>query len=162
MSGAILNHADQSKKLIVSQFQQSPRLLSAVAALMSPIQKLEFELFKLLYLRSLGFSDGAQLDALGDLLTLPRAGRTDAAYRDALIAAVLRNNCNGTPDDIMRYVMAQNGNLPVYFAEVGTAGFVLENRGLSVPGLAQMVRDVAPAGVGPITVTQAPEGPVVV
>ena len=162
MTGAILDHAAQSRKLIVSQFQQSPRLLATLAALMVPVQQLEFELFRLLYLRSLAFSDGAQLDALGDLRTLPRAGKTDAAYRDAMRAAVLRNTCNGTPDELIRYVRSLNGNLPVQYAETGTAGFALENRGASVPGLARLVRDVAPAGVGPIVVSQAPEGPVTV
>jgi hypothetical protein len=158
---AVASYADQMKALLVSQFAGAANLHALLAALAQLPQELETVFQRLRYLRSISLADGVQLDALGELLSEPRAGRQDVEYRAVLRYATMRNACTCTPNDLIRYVQALSGQNDVEYIETPPASFEIVNNGTLVLDLPQRIRAVIPAGVGPVSVTQT-SGTVVV
>lgn len=151
---AVASYAAQMKALLASQFAGATNLHSLLGALAGPAQDLETTLQRVRYLRSISLAEGVQLDALGELLSEPRAGRQDVEYRLVLRFATLRNACKCTPDDLIRYVQALSGQADVEYIETPPASFEIVNYGPEVLDLNIRMRQVIPAGVGPVTVTQ--------
>lgn len=99
---------------VLSQYQQSKRLLGIMEAGTQQADQVEEALFQVRNGFFLATAVGVQLDILGRIYREPRLGRTDDAYRDAIrlraataisgtpdeIITFLRNFVAGTPEDI--------------------------------------------------------------
>lgn len=105
---------------------------------------------------------GAQLDILGQLVGQPRQGgaypmgESDAAYRQKIAAAILRNRSGGTVPDLIAVVseLLSDVSPTVIVTQAGTAAFALTVT-VSTPldagqlaSLASFVQAAKAAGVG--------------
>jgi hypothetical protein len=71
-------------------------------------------------------SEGAQLDGIGRIVGESRFGRSDADYRNALLARILLNKSRGTIEDILGVLLAElDGVFTLQFTEHAPAGYLL-------------------------------------
>lgn len=148
------SYAAQMKALLVQQFQTTPRLHGFLAAVAGSFDEFEREAQRVLYLRSLDLASGVQLDLMGDLLGEPRSDRGDPEYRLELTFLVMQNVLQGTPNDFIRLVQALAHTGDVAITENFPASFTLTHTGDDVLDLANRIRPLIPAGVGPVTLVQ--------
>lgn len=82
--------------LLLGQFHGKPRLEAVIRALLDGVQDAENALWQLYSERWVDTAVGRQLDELGGVLDLPRAGRLDETYRAFLRARVRVLRSDGT------------------------------------------------------------------
>lgn len=152
---APVSYAAQAKLLLAEQFSESTTLHALLAALALPFEELELQWQKLLYLRGISLSEGAQLDRLGEVLGEPRSDRSDVDYRFELAAVVRQNVHQGTPDAFIELVQYLSGSNEVEYTEDYPAAFTIVNNGELILDLVDRIRPLIPAGVGPVTLTQS-------
>ncbi len=85
----IPSHGDADVALLLDQFQRKPRLVALIRALASEIQDLDDAAWQVLTERGLDNAIGAQLDMIGKVVDLARAGWDDEVYRGHLRAQIL-------------------------------------------------------------------------
>lgn len=143
----VVDYENQAVKLLASQFGDAEQFQKFLKILIAPFQEIEYELQRLMYLRSITLADGAQLDKIGGDLEQPRGGLTDANYRDALRLRIRRNVHNASPNQIIEYARIVSSATIIEFIE-GLASYTLNHNG-DVTKLTQAVlEDVTAAGVG--------------
>jgi hypothetical protein len=104
-----INHLDKVA-LMLSTFQNKPRMTNFVLSFAEQSEDLEVMFRQLLEERSLDTSSGVQLDAIGTIIGEARLGRDDAEYLLALRIRIAINSSSGTVRDIIevtRLVLAQ-------------------------------------------------------
>ena len=99
----------EAQRDLLAQFQNSPNLNGLVAALVQQAQDLEDATNQLLTQTSLDTAIGAQLDVIGEILSLDRGSLTDEEYRADLRIRVLIITSSGTADDILNVLIARYG-----------------------------------------------------
>lgn len=97
----IENHAEEAKKRLLKQFQNSKILNDFVETIGERFQELENELFNLYFLNYLK-AEGNKLDDFGDIIGSLRAGLDDEKFKNLLTAAICENNSEGTIEDLIQ------------------------------------------------------------
>lgn len=90
------NHCKQSIDLLISQYQNKPRIAALICSYQSEIQAIEDAIATLYeYALSIEKAQGVALDRLGRILREARNGRADDPYRRSLRVRVLVNKSSG-------------------------------------------------------------------
>jgi hypothetical protein len=130
----------------------SNRMFDLITPFLEEIQEIEYVLGDLRLWRSIDSAIGAQLDGLGDILNVPRAGQTDVEYRFSLKLKVYLNRSSGQPETIIVFIADITDSSVVRLMERYPGKIRLEVNGTNVipifPTLVQIVQQLAPAGVG--------------
>lgn len=132
---------------VLSQYQQSKRLLGIMEAGTLQADQVEEALFQVRNGFFLATAVGAQLDTLGKIYREPRRGRTDAVYRDA-IRLRAATAISGTPDEIIMFLKNFVAGTPEdieYHPEYPGKYVVTTSNGAFTAGNALDV--ISPAGV---------------
>lgn len=94
----IESHCEEGKKLFISEFREKPRLAGFLCALLGDAgaQEIEDVLWQVMVGRTLDHAIGDQLDGIGQVVDLARAGWEDETYRTLLRAQILVLRSKGT------------------------------------------------------------------
>lgn len=121
------DHCHDALALLLTQFQDKPRLAAVLCAFVDPVQETEDAAWQLLAERDLDTAVDAQLDMLGRLVGEAREGRTDTEYRPFVRARVLINRSNGLPEEILTIVRVVVGDaVELHLREHFPAAFIVE------------------------------------
>ena len=141
---------------LTGQFENSPKLRSLVAAIVSALGDLEIASDAVKSQRWIDIAIGKQLDGLGTIVLEARQGRDDETYRRALKYRIFVNTSNGTPGDLIKGLrfLTQPGDLQYLEAYPATA-LLFTDGILTPPEIQIQIQDLAPAGVStvPVAVT---------
>lgn len=113
-------HCAEGKKLLLSQFRGKPRIEGVLCALLDAVQDWEDVVLQVYMGRWIDVAEGIQLDQLGDLIDLARAGWPDETYRMLLRAQILVLRSDGEWPDIFG-VLAAIGYTAVHGHDVAVA-----------------------------------------
>ena len=144
----ITNHTQAALGRLYEQFKNATRLRDTIGPIIDQIQDLEDAFFEVLQERSLETAIGEQLDLLGTVIGLARAGRTDDQYRTALKVQIQVNLSQGEPNRILDVVESITDADLLYF-EFFPASFAIQIDGTIDDPLVlfDTVRRMKPAGV---------------
>ena len=143
---------EHAKSLLLPQFRGKPRLEALLCALTEEIADLEGAIWDVFTKRWLTTAEGVQLDLLGGILDLPRAGWGDDTYRALLAAWILVLRSEGTRPDLLRILEAMGVTLTLTsIAQSGTAAFIVTlGEVITVPEPADIFRFIDQARGGGI------------
>ncbi|GAB5541387.1 MAG: hypothetical protein SangKO_011470 [Sandaracinaceae bacterium] len=151
-------------ELFQGQYRDKPRFEALTCAAAAGAQDVENAFWQLFTERWVGTAVGGQLDGLGSVLGLPRAGRLDETYRAFLRARVLSLRSTGTTVDIRAVLTAVGISTAGVDAQVDyPAAWILRVRETLPPGVsgADVFELVEPAGPNGVRLTLvAPEAPI--
>lgn len=99
-----LIHVKEALDKLLSQDWDKERIQYIVQAFAKSVQVTEDNLWALYSQRSLDTAEGAQLDAIGEIVDLNRGDLTDTEYRDRLRAKIRANRSFGQADDLLSIV----------------------------------------------------------
>jgi hypothetical protein len=127
-------------------------------ALLSPAAALESAMRQVLTLRSIDTAVGAQLEAIGDLVGMPRQSvADDEIYRRYVRAAIATNKSDGVTEDILTIarLVVNDGAATLSNKNQGIAAFVLVVGGIAFSDavatvLVTLLRRAAADGVRPV------------
>lgn len=91
------DYTTQGLGRLIGQYQDKPNIRGIVSPWLDQIQAAENALWEIVTLRYLNTAAGTQLDTLGVVVGLGRAGLDDASYVIALKAQILTNRSDGDP-----------------------------------------------------------------
>lgn len=100
----VTTHVDDAKANLAGFLKNKANLAALISALVTEVQTLEDALWQLLTQRDLDSAAGQQLDGIGDILNLLRAGLSDDAYRTQLRAKILLDVISGLPNEVLGLV----------------------------------------------------------
>lgn len=134
---------------LIDQFKGQPNIEAFIEAWAQQSQEVELAAFEVLTETTLDAAVGVQLDGLGDIVGVERAGLSDTDYRLRIRAQILLNNSSGTIDDIIQIAVAL-GATSVTLAEVFPAKIELNVTTPIASGeqIGTVLADATPAGVG--------------
>lgn len=91
----ITTHVQDGLDNLLSQYQDKPRFVALITAILTEVQRLEDVAYAVLIGRLLDTAVGVQLDRIGALVNWPRLGHVDSDYRRLIKVAVqiLRHDC---------------------------------------------------------------------
>jgi hypothetical protein len=116
--------------------------------LVDQVQELEDILYDLLIQRGISVAVGVQLDRIGILVGLPRAGgQSDIEYRALLEVQITRNLSYGSGDTLINITAAMTESSIVTLDEYFPAEIEIIFNGDRVSGLADIIDSVAMGGV---------------
>lgn len=72
MTPVLINHAAQARALVATQYVESAKFLSTLAAVMARVQELESVLLSLQYISDVDTAEGVNLDVIGDIVGISR------------------------------------------------------------------------------------------
>ena len=146
----ISDHVPRAIALFIEQFEDKPVLEANERSFLSPVQPLE-DLLQDMKRDMLNLTGGTgdRLDIIGEILNLPRDGRPDSDYRNALIAKIGILSSNGEPESVRNAAIFFTGASSVKLDEVYPAGLsLLINTIFPIPTLLlPLMENVASAGV---------------
>jgi len=119
------------------------------------MQELEDAVWSVLTERWVPEAIGAQLDEMGEIVGEPRLGRTDAEYRPAIELRISLNQSGGEPERIIEFLRRIAGADAVIYKEIWPAKIEIYVRGDIDESQARRVRELVPAGVGTIYITES-------
>jgi len=102
----VTDHEEQGLALLIEQFRDKPRIEILVRALMAQVQEAEDALWDLSFKRALANAEATQLDALGEIVLLPRNGMDDDTYRAWIGAVHLISRSGGLPEQLLSILSA--------------------------------------------------------
>lgn len=94
------NHIEEALSNLMGQYKGKPNMEGTIKAWVRQIQDLENAAFQV-YSLWLDNAVGANLDNIGTIFNVERAGRSDESYRRAITTAIFVINGSGTPEDIL-------------------------------------------------------------
>ena len=145
------DHCADGLELLLSQFQNKPRLAGVLCAFLESVQEVEDAAWQLLTERDLDSAVGAQLDQLGRLVGEERQGRTDGQYRPFVRARILINRSNGRGEELLTILRVVLGDaVALRLREEYPAAFtvvVSELGALTPDTLIRLLRQAKAAGV---------------
>lgn len=129
---------------VLEQYKNSPKLRLFLQLLVSEFDDHEVWLQELMTVYDLATSEGVQLDIIGAVLGVDRAGRGDDAYRAELMVWV-GTQLSGTPEDVITTVADVTQSSRVEYIPWYPAKYwlVYNGRGLTTP----LLNRVSPSGV---------------
>lgn len=147
---------------LTEQFKGQPNIAALLTALVQPTQDLQDACTELLTERSISTAVGVQLDTIGDILNLPRAGLTDAVYRLYLSGKAAADRSRGLTEDLItvsRAVLAGTTSVVVVTTQtVATVVVNINNYSMpssTPPALLSLLKEAAAAGVRVILETSS-------
>ena len=151
----IETHADDAADRLTSQYADAEKLRGLLSLWGERVQRIEDAARSLLTDRWLDVAVGRQLDELGEVVGEPRLGRTDETYREAINVRITINQSGGEPERIIEFFRRIAGANQVLYQEVYPAKFELFVGGDVSLEQAGRVREIVPAGVGTIYISEA-------
>ncbi len=147
-SSKIIDYSTRSLEFLASQFKDADNLIGFIQAIIESVQDVENVADDLMTDR-LDFktAEGIQLDNIGTIVGVLRAGLSDALYRIEIAAAITRNSALPTPNDFIQAIISLTGSTYTRFWELVPAAIQMHFNGEVIDGLADLVDDMAPAGV---------------
>lgn len=121
----INDHINQALRRLITQYKESPNIISLLNVFVQQIQDLEDTFFQLLQERSLFSAVGVQLDKLGTTLDQGRMGLSDDDYRVLLLIKISEINSEGTPEDLISIFKNIMRAQSVMYGEIYPAGFFM-------------------------------------
>jgi hypothetical protein len=101
------SHCESGKALLLYQFRVGkPRMAALLCALLEGVQDAEDGIWSVLVGRNLDYAVGLQLDGIGEIVDLARAGWLDETYRALLRAQILVLRSEGTWPDLYKVLTA--------------------------------------------------------
>lgn len=97
----VANHVERALARLKHQFKDKAQLEAFLSILVEPVQRLEDTLWAMFNERSIDTAVGAQLDAIGKLVGMPRDGRVDDDYRRFVRAQISTNTSKGTVANLL-------------------------------------------------------------
>jgi hypothetical protein len=116
MIAQMTNHVAAAKARLLQQYKHSERFSSLIEILFGQqIQEIEDAAYPFYGRLDIDGSQGVQLDGIGTIVGLARAGWDDALYRILLKAKVGKNVSRGTIEDVISVwqLLAQAGQIQV-------------------------------------------------
>lgn len=95
------NHVAEALALLTEQFKGKPVIEALLSSAVRPVQRLEDELWILLWAWTVDHAVGAQMDDLGVVVGEAREGRSDDDYRIALRLRIRINRSMGRASDMV-------------------------------------------------------------
>ncbi len=143
------NQSRETAGLLITQFSTQPNMVALAQIFGAKIQEVEDALFQLFELRGVSTAFGAQLDILGSIVGVLRAGLNDTDYATAIRAEILLNTDSATVQQILSLMYAAFPNHTFTMIEEYPATFtILAHEVLDNPIQAgQLVQSAKPAGV---------------
>jgi hypothetical protein len=151
----ITDHKDRGDSRWTSQYSDAERLKGWTRVWSGRIQQLEDAAYTLLTDRWVDDAAGQQLDEIGEIVGEPRLGRTDEDYKFAIDTRISINRSGGEPERIIEYLRRITGASQVIFKEIYPAKAEIFVQGELSDDQAQSLRDLIPAAVGRIFVTES-------
>jgi len=162
MSEKITDFEERAKARLPEQFKNKVRIEGALDAFSDEVQELEDAADQVLLERTLADSIGEQLDLLGTIFDEPRAGQSDADYRDAIKQKIFRIGSNGEPNTLLDSLKFLAGSVSTKLTELFPATVFLRSEGGSIAGketfIAQTLQTIKPAGVRLFPINQVAAG----
>lgn len=144
----ILDHIERTKSFLLEQFKGKENFEKLVKVLVAPLQECEDVAWQLFALRSLPNAEGAQLDGIGDIFGVPRAGLTDPEYREAIYRRIYEIGVSGTPDELLGVLESITGAQMVRYTGVFPASVQLFVVAETIPpGLLDFMTRLTGAGI---------------
>jgi hypothetical protein len=138
---------------LTSQFSEEPRIHGFVGALVGGLADVDAVCDTLATGRWISTAEGVQLDGCGAIVGEIRAGRTDAAYRDAIRFRVFANTSQGTPTFLIRGLKFLTAPDDSQYLEAKPASALIFTDGMNVDYTIQpIMQGIAPAGISTIPV----------
>lgn len=153
MFTVIPNHFQQAVARLLQQYQTATNLQNFMAAIIQPVQDIEYQLNDLNVQRELANAVGVQLDNIGTIVGLARpAGATDSIYRQELYGQIGINVSQGQPEQVIQTFQLFTQTNLVLLWEYFPAQIMLESsfayaNQAAVDAMIALVEEVAPAGV---------------
>lgn len=94
------NHIEEALSNLMGQYKGKTNMEGVIKAWGRQFQELENAAFQV-YSLWLDTAVGTNLDNIGTIFNVDRAGRSDEAYRRAITTAIFVINGSGTPEDIL-------------------------------------------------------------
>ena len=151
----IEDHKERALKRLVEQDRSAENFRKIVETAAERYQGLEEVGYALLTERNIFDAVGSQLNGIGEIVGEPRLGRTDETYREAINVRITINQSGGEPERIIEFFRRIAGADQVLYQEVYPAKIELFVGGDVSLEQAQRVRDIVPAGVGTIYISEA-------
>lgn len=150
----VVSHCDEGRALLVSQYQDKPRLAALLCAVLDAVQVVDdaaFDVYSELW--DLEAAEGVQLEVLGRIVGEERRGKTDDRYRDALRVRILVSRSSGRMDELIEIVRridryADEPTATVVVTEHYPAALVVEGRRTLVNDPAEIARFLRAARAG--------------
>ena len=145
---------DTAKRLLLSQYRESPRVQALVRACAGAAQKVEDIGFDFLVSTTLSAASGWVLDQWGVIVGESRGALDDTDYRRFLQARILANLSEGTTDDLIEVfeIVAGPGDVrqyDLYPAALALAVYREEPLSDAIRArIRAIMDDIRPAGVG--------------
>lgn len=123
----INDHVEIAQSKLISQFRGKTRLEQLLSVYTKQTQDLEDAFNSILTKTPLSVATGVTLDAIGSIVDEPRSGRTDTAYRQAILAKGRAISADGTASNIIEvFQILGQGGLLITLQDVGPATFKLD------------------------------------
>lgn len=151
----ITDHNEVALSRYTYQYTEAGTLQALTTLWAERMQALEDAAWSVLTERWIAPAAGVQLDELGDIVGEPRLGRTDETYRDALEVRISINRSGGEPERIIEFLTRIAGANQVLYQEVYPAKIELFVGGDVSLEQAQRVREIVPAAVGTIYISES-------
>lgn len=109
---------------ILNQFKNKPKIYNLLESYKLEADEIRAVLYQLKALKNIQIVSGETLNILGDLLNVPRKGRTDYYYRIAILSAISTYQLHGRTNDILSFFASH------YFIDRKTKLTLLSTEGL--------------------------------
>lgn len=96
-----ISHPTNAEERLLWQFSDSHGVKSLTKALADELQQIQLDTFAVYNNLDINDAYGDFLDILGSDVSLPRGGRSDTEYRDAIILKQILTTADATPDSIL-------------------------------------------------------------
>lgn len=95
-------HESEVEGLQLEQFKDATNISALIGVYVNEVQNIENSIFDVRSAYWLDYAIGAQLDAVGDIVGLGRAGLSDAVYRNLLRMQIVANGSSGSIAELLR------------------------------------------------------------
>jgi len=148
-----MSYVSDALSRITSQFEQSPKVLALLAAIVGPLDSLQLESDSIKTERWIDTAIGAQLDGCGAIVGETRQGRDDDSYRAAIRFRVFVNVSEGTSGALIKGLKYLVLSDEYQYIEAYPATAILFANGPFVPsGIQSQIQDLAPAAISDVPV----------
>ena len=148
---------EQGLSRVLSQFNDSPLFLGLVKSYLESVQSTEDGIFQLLDQRSVYTAFGTTLDYIGAIVGEQRLGKSDSAYRDAILFRIFLNSSEGTPDQLLQILQTASGGTNVRLWEHFPVSCIFYTNGDITEGILDAMQDASPATSGNVGIIHDPD-----
>ncbi len=142
-----IDHESDIESLLIDQYCDSTTLINIISGISEIKQEIEEVALDLLDKRTLGNSEGAQLDKLGELVGLDRKGKTDEEYRTEIRTKIQINLSGGQIEILIGLITSLTGSTVVHLIESYPAKISVAFNGIAPSDLASTVDTLKASGV---------------